>query len=338
MPVLAVDVPSGLDALTGVSSSGAVRATVTVTFQALKSGILLADGPEHSGEVRVVDLDIALGDVSGHLIEDTDVAERVAVRGRDAHKWQRAVFVCAGSPGMFGAALLSASGAMRAGSGMVRLGVPGGVGERSVPSELVEEPLPVTGFGGEVLGSLDRCKALVVGPGLGRTPAVTRSVVEILQGAEIPVVLDADGIVALGSLADASALLGRRPGLTVLTPHDGEYERLTGEPPGRDRVASVRALAETTRTTVLLKGSTTIVADPSGAVRFVNAGSPALATAGTGDVLSGVIAAFIARGVAPLDAAALGAHVHGRAASLGLRDGLLSGDLPLLIATILSAR
>ena len=123
----------------------------------------------------------------------------------------------------------------------------------------------------------------------------------------------------------------------VLTPHDGEYAHLLGEPPGPDRVAAARRLAAAAGAVVLLKGPTTAVADPAGRVLLARAGTTALATAGTGDVLSGVIAAFLARGVPALEAAALGAHVHGRAGVLGHRGGLVAGDLPELVARVLDA-
>jgi hydroxyethylthiazole kinase-like uncharacterized protein yjeF len=335
-PVLAVDIPSGLDADTGSAAPGAVRATETITFQALKPGLLVGDGPSHAGVVHVADIGIEIGPVTARHVDDGDLAALVPRRLRESHKWKAAVFVCAGSAGMRGAPVLCASAALRTGAGMVRLGVPGGIGERPVPVEVVEVALAETEFDHAVLGELERFGSLVLGPGMGRTPAVAAAVRAVVDGAQIPLVLDADGIIALGPLADAAARLTRRRGPTILTPHDGEYAALTGSPPGEDRTASARSLARTTGAVVLLKGSTTVVADPDGEVRYVTAGSPVLATAGTGDVLAGVIGALVARGMAPLDAAAVGAHLHGRAARRGLRDGLVASDLPELIAVTLS--
>lgn len=335
-PILAVDIPSGIEADSGVASPGAVWATATITFQALKPGLLLGEGPGRAGTVTVVDLGIPIGDVSAAIIEHSDIVALLPQRDRDAHKWKSAVFVCAGSPGMVGSAVLSASGALRSGAGMVRLGVPGGIGARSVPLELVEESLPIEGFDAAVLSGSQRCHSLVVGPGLGRTPATVAAIRSILDAVAVPVVLDADGIVALGTRDEAGAALGRRTAPTILTPHDGEYSGLVGAPPGEDRVGAARSLAESTGATVLLKGPTTIVANPDGAVRFVTSGSPSLATAGTGDVLSGVIAALLARGLAPIDAAALGAFIHGLAARHGLDEGLVADELPALIAVVLS--
>jgi NAD(P)H-hydrate epimerase len=334
--VLAVDIPSGVDANLGTASSGAVRADATVTFQALKPGLVLGEGPARCGRVTVADIGIGLGDVAIFQVCDDDLAS-IPERTRDSHKWKTAVFICAGSPGLYGAPLLAARAAMRAGAGMVRLGVPGGVVARQVPLELVEIAIAEQGFAKAVLVESARCRALVLGPGLGRGDAVSGEVAEILARSELPVVLDADGIVALGDLDTAARLLRARPAPTVLTPHDGEYARLVGRPPGDDRIAAARRLADTTGAIVLLKGSTTVVADPTGVAVLSTAGSPRLATAGTGDVLSGVIGAFVARGMSVRDAASIGAHVHGRAAARGRRDGLVAGDLPDLVADVLSA-
>jgi hydroxyethylthiazole kinase-like uncharacterized protein yjeF len=175
---------------------------------------------------------------------------------------------------------------------------------------------------------------VVVGPGLGRADGTADEVHRLLAGVSVPTVVDADGLHALGRL-DAGTPVAGAP--VVLTPHDGEYLRLVGEGPGPDRVAAARRLAALSGTVALLKGPTTAVADPSGRVLLARTGTPALASAGTGDVLSGVIGAFLARGVPPLGAAALGAHVHGRAGALGHRAGLVAGDLPDLVARVLDA-
>jgi NAD(P)H-hydrate epimerase len=156
----------------------------------------------------------------------------------------------------------------------------------------------------------------------------------LVETAPVPVVIDADGLNALGDAAVEVLRSRRAP--TVLTPHDGEYQRLAGAQPGPDRLGAARSLAGRTGAVVLLKGPATVVASPSGAALVATSGSSQLATAGTGDVLSGIVGAFLARGADPLRAAALAAHVHGRAASLGHRVGLVAGDLPELVATWLS--
>ena len=195
--------------------------------------------------------------------------------------------------------------------------------------------LPGRGWAGEVLEVLARCRALVLGPGLGRSEETQAEVRHLPQRSPVPVVADADALFALGDARSARGVLGGdRP--VVVTPHDGEHARLLGEPPGPDRVAAARRLAAGVGALGLLKGSLTAVAAPSGEVLLSAAGSSRLATAGTGDVLSGVIGAFVARGVAPFEAAALAAHVHGRAGALGEPEGLVSADLPALVARVLS--
>ena len=159
---------------------------------------------------------------------------------------------------------------------------------------------------------------------------------EFLARAPLPVVVDADALNALGSLEAVAAVVGRRTHPLVLTPHAGEFTRLAGAPPGPDRIASVREAAARSGAIVLLKGSTTVVAEPEGRVLLAASGSPRLATAGTGDALSGVIGALIARGMEPFEAAGYGAHVHGRAAGAGRPEGLVASDLPELVSEWLS--
>ncbi len=225
---------------------------------------------------------------------------------------------------------------------MVRLAVPGASesAEGPWPNEAVRLVVSNKGWADDVLEALERCRAVVIGPGLGRDDATIESVRRIVAESPVPVVADADALFALGEAADAARVIGSGDRPVVLTPHDGEYRRLVGEAPGPDRVAAARRLAEATGAVALVKGSLTAVASPDGGARpgvlLAAAGSPALATAGTGDVLGGVIAAFIGRGTAPFLAAALGAHVHGAAARRGRPQGLLSVDLPDLVADWLS--
>ena len=336
--VLAVDIPSGVDGDTGAAPGRPMAADRTVTFAALKPGLLQGDGPRFAGAVEVAD--IGLGDLEARisLVEDEDVGRLVPPRPFVTHKWATAVCVVAGSPGMEGAATLSVEGAARAGAGMVRLGVPGSAdapGSGCWPTEAVRFPLPSTGWAGGVLEVLERCRALVVGPGLGRTSDTAREIRSLVAAAHVPVVVDADALYALEDAASAQDVVrGDRP--VVVTPHDGEYARLCGEQPGPDRVAAARRLAAALGCVALVKGSLTAVASASGEVLLSASGSPRLATAGTGDVLSGVIGALLARGMAPLEAAGIAAHVHGRAASDGRAEGLVAGDLPELVSARLS--
>jgi NAD(P)H-hydrate epimerase len=170
-----------------------------------------------------------------------------------------------------------------------------------------------------------RFRSIVVGPGLGTAAETRAAVVELLGSTDLPCVVDGDGLTALGT--DAAAIVSGRRGPTVLTPHDGEHERLTGHAPGADRFDAARSLAASTGAIALLKGPTTVVAAPDGQVRVVTTGDARLATAGTGDVLSGTIGALLARGVEPLSAAAAAAWLDARAAAAGPGDGLVASDL-----------
>jgi NAD(P)H-hydrate epimerase len=235
---------------------------------------------------------------------------------------------------MLGAAHLSSRAAQRAGAGMVRLSSPGVEGDEAVPTEVVGRALPADGWAQELLADLDRFDAVVVGPGLGRSEAAVTGVRSFVARATVPTLVDGDGLFAFqGDLAR----FRRRPGPTVLTPHDGEYQLLTGTAPGPDRLEAARHLASKSGAVVLLKGPATIVADPDGRALISTAGDARLATAGTGDVLSGTIGALLAQGVAPFEAAALGAWLHGAAAELGPSVGLVAGDLPDLLPAVLSS-
>jgi NAD(P)H-hydrate epimerase len=337
VPVLAVDVPSGLDAMTGEERGRVLRAAATVTFGALKPGLLLA-GRGRTGRIVVEPIGLPVPEAAEcdiRLVTDEDLG-LLPHRPDEAHKWTTAVAVVAGSPGMYGAPLFVSHAASRAGAGMVRLGIPGAEGAELPISEAVARALPAVGFDEVVLDGLERCKVLVLGPGLGTERRAREAVRRLVRKAPVPVVVDADGLSALGDGDAAAEIIAAREHPTVLTPHDGEFARLAGRPPGTDRIAAVRRFAASTGAIVLLKGSLTIVGEPNGRVTCSTSGSSRLATAGTGDVLSGVIGAFIARSMEPADAAALAAHVHGRAAERGRAEGLVASDLPELIADVLS--
>jgi NAD(P)H-hydrate epimerase len=335
-PVLAVDIPSGVNGLTGEAEDGVVQAERTVTFAALKPGLLFGAGPDRSGIVDVVDIGLDVSGARASLVEGSDVAAWLPSRERDTHKWKSACWVAAGSPGMTGAAEMCSRSAMRSGAGLVRLGVPG-LDVPPVSLEVIGRPLPREGWDDNVLDELDRFKAIVVGPGLGRTDEQGAAVRGLVSRAPTAAVIDADGLYALENVECAAEVVGPRSHPTVLTPHEGEFAHLSGEKVGADRVAATRGLAAMVGATVLLKGSTTTVADPDGQVLLSAAGDPRLATAGTGDVLSGVIGAFLAQGLDGLEAAAAGAWVHGTAAHLGWRRGLAAGDLLDLLPAVLSA-
>ncbi len=339
--VLAVDVPSGVNGDTGEAPGRPLVAERTVTFAALKPGLVMGEGASCAGRIEVADIGVVAGAPSIGLVEDADLAS-LPGRGRETHKWASAVAVVAGSPGMEGASVLCARGASRAGAGMVRLAVPGADASAPgrFPIEAVRLPLGREDWADDVLEMLGRCHALVIGPGLGRDASTVAAVRRVIARCALPVVVDADALFARADAPEASRMIRAKERAVVLTPHDGEYGRLAGGAPGPDRVAAARRLAAATGAIVLVKGSTTAVAAPQATgpdVLLSNAGSAVLATAGTGDVLGGVIAAFVARGLVPMTAAALGAHVHGIAARHGRRQGLVSGDLPDLIADRLSS-
>ena len=336
--VLAVDIPSGVSGDTGEASEGAVRAHETVTFAALKPGLLFGEGPLRAGRVAVADIGLDVSGARISLVEDADVAAALPRRSRDAHKWQNAVYVVAGSSGMLGAAELASRAAMRAGAGMVRLGSPGAAGAELPRGEVVAKALPAEAWDDEVLPELERCKALVIGPGLGRSDATVAAVRRLVAKAPVPVVVDADGLNALGDADAAADVIAGRAQATVLTPHDAEFARLAGSKPAADRIADARGLAVATGAVVLLKGATTVVASPSGAVRLAAAGDARLATAGTGDVLSGVTGAFLAMGVPAEDAPALASHTEESAARLGPSRGFVAGDLLDLLPRWLTER
>jgi NAD(P)H-hydrate epimerase len=341
---LAVDIPSGVNGDTGEGSGDPMKASRTVTMAALKVGLLQGDGRKLAGRVEVAEIGIPVAQPTCALIEDRDVGELLPRRGSSAHKWSSAICVVAGSPGMEGAAALVARGASHAGAGMVRLAVPEAPSVEPAPSsanwplEAVRVPLEKKRWADEVTPLLKRCRALVIGPGLGRSDRTRREVLRLVEAAEVPVVADADALFALGGPGEIRRLTKGAERAIVLTPHDGEYKTLLGEAPGKDRLTAARRLADKTGAVVLLKGPLTVVASPGDRgdampqTLLVSAGSARLATAGTGDVLSGVIGAFLARGLAPGLAAALAAHVHGRAADSGPAEGLVAGDLPDLIA------
>ncbi len=337
--VLAIDIPSGVDADSGDAPGAAVQADRTVTFAALKPGLLQGRGAVCSGTVEVADIGIAFPTPQALLVEDADVA-LVPARLRQVNKWTTAVGVAAGSPGMEGSAILCTRGAMAAGAGMIRLGSPGSP-SAAWPTEVVRMHLPAEGWAETFVAASAKCKAVVLGPGLGTGEATAAEIRAVIAAVPVPLVIDADALTALGGTAAARLLIDKRSAPSILTPHDGEYARLNGSAPTDDRLASARALARATGAIVLLKGSLTAVASPDGHVGapdvlLAAAGGPSLATAGSGDVLSGIIGAFCARGLPAFEAAAVAAHVHGRAASLGPAQGLVAGDLPGLVAEFLT--
>ncbi len=304
IPVVAVDIPSGIDVATGAITGPAVRAALTVTFGGLKPVHALAD----CGRVELIDIGLDLPDTNMLGFEAGDVAARWPVPGpRDDKYTQGVTGVMAGSSTYPGAAVLCTGAAVAATSGMVRYT---GSAHSEVLAhwpEVIASPTPA---------SAGRVQAWVVGPGLG-TDATGAAALWFALDTDLPVLVDADGLTILAAHPD---LVANRTAPTLLTPHAGEFARLAGAPPGDDRVGACRRLADYLGATVLLKGNVTVIADPGGLVYLNPAGQSWAATAGSGDVLSGVIGALLASGLAPAEAAAAGAFVHARAAALSAAD------------------
>jgi NAD(P)H-hydrate epimerase len=306
--VLAVDLPSGVEADTGALLGRPMVADVTLALGAVKPAHLVGPSVEFVGSLRFAGLGI-VDDARDGIVEESDLAHFVR-QHRDDHKWRHAVLVVAGSAAMPGAAQLATFGALATGASMVRVCVPGVKASRvtALAPEAVRLESSVEGLSEIVVSVSTRLHAMVIGPGLGRDVAIRKQVRSFVDRARVPLVVDADGLHAVDVRCLAERQFPDSP--VILTPHDGEYTALVGREPGEDRLEAARSLARDSSCVVLLKGPTTVVADPEGRVRVVTAGTPALATAGTGDVLAGMIAGALARGHAPLAATALAAELH----------------------------
>jgi NAD(P)H-hydrate epimerase len=338
-----------VNAFTGSIAADTVAADVTVTFHAAKSGLVCPPGSEAAGEVLVWDIGIPeCLEPEPDLWVVTDEDVNVPGRRVDDHKYRAGyVAVLAGSTAYPGAAWLAAQAAYRTGAGYVRLLMTAGAAD-SVRARLVETVLQEIGSGdhlsdaGAVLAVLtdERLGALVAGPGLGRDPATVAAVKRVVLESTVPAVLDADGLFAFAGAAEE---LQGRPGL-VLTPHVGELAVLLGAPVAElsaAALAAARRAAAATGQVVLLKGSSTVIAAPSGETRVVVQGPPQLASAGTGDVLSGVIGSLLAKGLEPFEAAYAGAWIHAEAGRLGAQtdpQGILAGDLVELLPEAIADR
>ena len=333
-PIVAVDVPSGVDASTGEVRGAAVRADVTVTFHARKVGHEVAPGRFHCGDVTVAD--IGLSHVAtAHKLVTPAILRLVPRRTAESNKYTAgSVLVVGGSPGLTGAVCLAAEAALRADAGYVAVAVP----EASLP--VVEtrllEPVKLGWEPGRALDAIcdaaAKAGAVAIGPGLGRSNEARELVRVLLAQLDLPVVLDADALDGLEPV--------RRAAPTVLTPHAGELARLLGvdsaEVSARRLDAATRA-ADRYGAVVLLKGADTIVAAPGAGALVRAADAPGLASAGTGDVLTGVVAAFLAKGLAPDLAAAAAATAHGLAAARApQQEGLVASDVLRLLPEALA--
>ncbi len=331
-PTVALDVPTGLHCDHGGVLGAAVQAALTVTMGALKAGLLLGQGPRLAGRVEVVEigipqvaLDRAQG-LPGCALRPTDAAIRAWLpqRAHDAHKYSAGMaLVVAGSPGMTGAPVMASVAAARAGAGYVTCACPEDL-QPLLASRLTEvttlalpaapgDGLDADGALAALQPRLEKARALLVGPGLGRHPATQAFVLRLLQQVEMPVVVDADGLNALAQAPDLVARHAR--GRWILTPHAGEFARLAGsEVDPTDRIRVAQDYARRWQCVLLLKGMPSVVAGPDGAAYVGATGNPALATAGTGDVLAGQCVGLLAQGLSPLRAAVCALHTGGAAA------------------------
>jgi hydroxyethylthiazole kinase-like uncharacterized protein yjeF len=350
--VIAADVPSGVDASTGEVPGVAVRAVATATFHAAKPGLWIAPGKAHAGVVAVVDIGIprdAPGDPDAGLITPAVLAD-MPRRGPDSTKFTSGtVVVIGGSRGLTGAPCMAALAAMRAGAGYVRVAAPESLGlmfsVRLLEAMFVGLPEEHGSLSPEALEAaiepVGRADAVVLGPGLGRSPGAQALARELVQRIDVPLVIDADGLNALAGQLD---LLRHRRWPTVLTPHAGELGRLLeveSSEVERARLAHARAAAARSKALVVLKGDDTLLAAPSGRVAISPGGAPALATAGTGDVLAGVTGAMLAKGLSPAHAACAAVYAHLRAGRLAAAphgpDGVIASDVIAALPAALSA-
>ncbi len=352
-PVVAVDMPSGVEADSGKVNGPCIRASLTVTFGLPKVGLLLEPGASYAGDLRVADISLPgplLNDeqIKCHLIDGGLVRSWLPARPVSSHKGDYGrVLVVAGSRGMAGAACLTAEAAARAGAGLVTLAVPEGI-YAPVASKLTEVmvvPVPQTGEGtlsGEAVPKIremmEKADVLALGPGLSTNPETVEAVRKIISISHLPAVLDADG---LNAFADQTDLLKNARSSLVLTPHPGEMARLSGistKAVQDDRLQVARLWSSDLGAVLVLKGARTIVASPDGTAYINTTGNPGMATGGSGDVLTGIIAGLMAQGIEAAGAAAAGVYLHGMAGDAAAREkgmmGIVAGDILQALPTV----
>jgi hydroxyethylthiazole kinase-like uncharacterized protein yjeF len=347
-PVVAIDVPSGVDASTGEMSGPAIQAELTVTFHGPKVGLVVAPGRFQAGEVMVADIGLAQKGTHHRRVSER-ILGLVPRRGERDNKYSAgSVLVIGGSAGKTGAPSLAAEASLRAGAGICTACVPASfnvvfeqrlleVMTRACPDE---EGVMTMDAADEIIDAAERASGVALGPGLGRTDAVRALVGYLLDRLDKPIALDADGLWAVVGHLD---WIFSREAPTVLTPHEGELARLLGRKSDwvrSRRLNAVQAGADDVGAVVLLKGADTLIAAPGRGVLVCDLGNAGLATAGAGDVLTGVVAAFLAKGMEPRLAAAAAAAAHGVAANLAAERhgsaGLLARDVVEALSPALS--
>lgn len=345
--VVAIDVPSGVDATTGKVESVAVRADLTVVLGLMKQGLLLLSGLEYVGDWVVADIGIpySLASTVRRFVTDESLYKAIPTRPRDGHKGTFGHgLVVAGSRTMAGAAYLTSIAMLRAGAGMVTLAVPESIAGLFPPSEIMIVPIPDTRDGcfgrtsiAKILELFPGKDALVLGPGLARIDEITEVVLELLLNWKGPLVLDADGINAISGQEDLILAINEEQRKNwILTPHPGEMSRLTGVDLVKiieDRVSIAYETQKKLQVNVVLKGFPTIVVGPKQLYLNIT-GNPGMASAGMGDILSGIIGGLLCQKVAPLEAAALGVYVHGKAGDCAKQT---KGERALIASDVIDA-
>ena len=348
-PVVAIDIASGVDADTGAILGEATRAHTTVTFALAKVGMYQQPGRACCGQIIVAPIGMSrelteAAELRTNLTTSADAEVMLPARGANMHKGDAGrLLVIAGSVGMSGAAAMAALAATRAGAGLVTIACPESLNDilEVKCTEVMTRPMPETAARSLALEGEDAIvefaagmDAVALGPGLSRHEATAELARRLAARIELPMLIDADGLNAFAGRAEE---LRERPAPTVLTPHPGEFARLSGREVGAieaDRPRSARELAERTGCVVLLKGAGTVIADPGGEVWINPTGNEGLACGGSGDVLSGIVGAFLAGGSGALHAAVAGAYYHGRAADVAAGDGLRGMVPPKLIEVL----
>ena len=325
-PILALDAPSGLNALTGQITGPAISAQKTVTFIALKPGLLTGDGPDHCGEITVCDLGLDVGSGDGDIISPAMFRSQLKPRPRNSHKGSfGSVAILGGAPGMTGAALLSGRAALKLGAGRVYVGM---------LEALAIDPLQPELMLRTPADALQAATVIAIGPGLGQSMQAGELLAQALER-DLPRVIDADGLNLLAQSPHLQRKIAVSPALTLLTPHPAEAARLLDCTPAdvqADRLGAALKLAQRLRAHVALKGCGTIVATPEGRWFINTTGNPGLASAGSGDVLTGMAAALLAQGWPALETLLAAVHLHGAAADTCMAAGrgpigLTAGEL-----------
>jgi hydroxyethylthiazole kinase-like uncharacterized protein yjeF len=360
VPRIAVDIPSGLNADTGFPLGVSIKADITVTFVIPKIGLTIYPGIDYAGKVYVADITTPKSlekDISSDLITYDTVRRIIKPRHKDTHKGTYGhLFILAGSPGKTGAATLAAQGALRAGTGLVTVGIPRSLNPIIAQklTEAMTEPLPETEsgtFGRESIEATlkvisSRKTALALGPGISTTQDTAEFLYDILKNSSIPIVADADGITLI---AQNLRILKEIKVPLVLTPHPGEMSRLigkTGEEVQRNRIGIARDFSSMYNVYTVLKGARTVISTPDGRVFINPTGNPGMASGGMGDVLTGIIGGFLAQGYNPADACILGVFSHGLSGDLVAHEkgeaGIIAGDvantLPKALREILQGK